>query len=59
MDDRLVHSETGARGPLPRTPGRIMANLWAARGVDAWAGKFTYGGTPLTATYERFGFSPL
>lgn len=59
VDGQLVHTEAGARGPLPSTPGRIMANLWAARGVDDWAGKFVYGGTPVTATYERFGYTPL
>ncbi|WP_444970781.1 beta-glucanase [Streptomyces sp. SAI-25] len=52
VDGRLVHQETGSRGPLPTRPMRIMTNLWPGIGVDDWLGRFTYPGTPLTASYD-------
>jgi endo-1,3-1,4-beta-glycanase ExoK len=51
VDDVLVHTETGSRGPLPSVPGRIMANLWPGIGVDSWLGSFTYTG-PRYAKYD-------
>ena len=50
VDDVLVHTETGGRGPLPTTPGKIMVNLWPSV-PNAWAGTFNYTG-PLTAQYS-------
>jgi beta-glucanase (GH16 family) len=52
VDGRLVHQETGSRGPLPTHPQRIMANLWPGIGVDSWLGPFAYPGTALTARYD-------
>lgn len=51
VDDVLVHTETGSRGPLPSLPGRIMVNLWPGINVDSWLGPFSYPGSPLTAQY--------
>ncbi|HKI01771.1 MAG TPA: glycoside hydrolase family 16 protein [Thermoanaerobaculia bacterium] len=51
VDDVLVHTETGGRGPLPTTPGKIMVNLWPAVGVDSWTGPFSYT-SPLTAQFS-------
>ena len=51
VDDVLVHTETGSRGPLPTVPGKIMVNLWPGIGVDSWLGPFSYTG-PLTAQYK-------
>jgi endo-1,3-1,4-beta-glycanase ExoK len=50
VDDILAHTETGARGPLPSVPGKIMVNLWPGTGIDSWTGPFTYSG-PLHADY--------
>jgi beta-glucanase (GH16 family) len=52
VDGRLVHQETGSRGPLPTHPQRIMMNLWPGIGVDSWLGPFSYPGAPLTAYYD-------
>ncbi len=51
VDDVLVHTETGSRGPLPTVPGKIMVNLWPGIGVDGWLGPFSYTG-PLTAEFR-------
>jgi len=51
VDGRLVHRETGSRGPLPTHPQRIMLSLWAGTGVDAWLGTFRYPGAPMTARF--------
>jgi endo-1,3-1,4-beta-glycanase ExoK len=51
VDDVLIHTETGSRGPLPTVAGKIMANLWPGTGVDSWLGPFSYSG-PLTAQYQ-------
>lgn len=59
VDNKLVHEETGARGPLPKTPGRILANVWAAVGADSWVGKFEDPGVPLEARIDRVEYKPL
>lgn len=51
VDDVLVHTETGGRGPLPTVPGKIMVNLWPGIGVDSWLGPFSYTG-PKTAEFR-------
>jgi beta-glucanase (GH16 family) len=51
VDNVLVHTENGSRGPLPSVPGKIMANLWPGTGVDSWLGPFSYSG-PLQAGYD-------
>jgi beta-glucanase (GH16 family) len=58
VDGKLVHTEDGSRGPLPKTPGRVMANLWPGVGVDGWLGPFDYPGTPVTAELDHIGYAP-
>jgi beta-glucanase (GH16 family) len=59
VDGRMVHEETGTRGPLPRTPGRILANAWAAVGADGWVGPFNFPGGALEARIDRVSYRPL
>lgn len=59
VDGRMVHEETGARGPLPRTPGRILANAWAAVGADGWVGPFNFPGHALEARIDRVSYRPF
>lgn len=59
VDGRLVHEETGARGPLPTTPGKIYLHLWAARDVENWIGRFDFPGHPVTAEVDCVAFRPL
>lgn len=58
VDGKLVHTETGTRGPLPTHPGRIMVNIWPGIGVDEWLGPFAYT-APLSASYDWISFTPL
>jgi endo-1,3-1,4-beta-glycanase ExoK len=51
VDDVLVHTETGGRGPLPTVPGKIMVNLWPSIGVDSWSGPYSYAG-PQSAEFR-------
>jgi beta-glucanase (GH16 family) len=58
VDGRLVHTETGTRGPLPTHPGRIMVNTWPGIGLDGWLGSFSYK-EPLSASYDWISYTPL
>ncbi|MGD9212217.1 MAG: glycoside hydrolase family 16 protein [Desulfobacteraceae bacterium] len=56
VDGKLVHTEDGSRGPLPKTPGKIMMNHWPGTGVDGWLGPFD-GATPQYAYYDYVSYS--
>jgi beta-glucanase (GH16 family) len=56
VDDVLILTETGSRGPLPTVPGKIMLNLWPGIGVDSWLGPLAYLG-PLNAQVDRIQYS--
>lgn len=60
VDGKRVHTETGARGPLPSQPGRILVNFWPGVGpsTESWMGRFTYPGTPLASVYDEFRYGP-
>ncbi|MDH5301946.1 MAG: glycoside hydrolase family 16 protein [Gammaproteobacteria bacterium] len=55
VDGSLVHSVNNASGPLPSTPGRIMANIWACDAV-VWCGQFNVNVLPGHAAYDFIGF---
>lgn len=38
---------------IPRTPGKVMMNVWPGTGVDEWLNPFN-GNVPLTAEYDWF-----
>lgn len=56
VDGKLVHTETGSKGPLPKTPGKIMMNHWPGIGVDEWLGPYD-GVTPQYAYYDYVSYS--
>ncbi|MCX5749984.1 MAG: family 16 glycosylhydrolase [Candidatus Saganbacteria bacterium] len=58
VDEKEVHRENGSRSPLPKTPGRIIANLWTGKDVDGWLGKFEYR-SPLRAEYDWIKYTPF
>ncbi|HYO52305.1 family 16 glycosylhydrolase [Archangium sp.] len=60
VDGKRVHTETGARGPLPSQPGRILTNFWPGVGpaTESWMGHFDYPGRPLASTYEGIRHGP-
>ncbi|UHA73567.1 family 16 glycosylhydrolase [Paenibacillus sp. 481] len=59
VDGKLVHTETGARGPLPTKPSHIMVNLWPGAGpTESWTKPFVYNGKPIRAYYDWIKFTP-
>src|SRR3546814_2282829 len=59
VDGRQVHEETGQRGPLPSTPGKIFLHAWAGKNLDGWLGRVSYPGRPLVAEVDCIAFRPL
>ena len=53
VDGKEVHS---AAENIPKTPGRLMMNVWNGRGVDAWLKPYD-GTAPLTAEYQWARFT--
>jgi beta-glucanase (GH16 family) len=58
VDGQKVRTVTGSPTDLPGRPGRIIANLWPALGLDDWSGTFAYPGAPVTAQYDWLKYSP-
>lgn len=48
VDGVLKHTATTN---IPKTPGKIMMNIWNGAGVDEWLGSYN-GANPLTAQYD-------
>lgn len=48
VDGVLKHTATSS---IPKTPGKIMMNLWNGTGVDAWLGSYN-GANPIYAYYD-------
>lgn len=59
VDGRLVHEETGTRGPLPSHPGKIFLHVWAGKNLEGWLGRVSYPGHPLVAEVECVAYRPL
>jgi endo-1,3-1,4-beta-glycanase ExoK len=59
VDGRLVHEETGERGPLPSHPGKIYLHVWAGKDLEDWLGRISYPGHPLVAEVDCVSFRPL
>ncbi|MCR5121769.1 MAG: glycoside hydrolase family 16 protein [Ruminococcus sp.] len=53
VDGKEVHSVTEN---IPKTPGRLMMNVWNGKGVDAWLAPYD-GTAPLTAEYKWARFT--
>ena len=57
VDDRLVHSENGSRGPLPVTAGRIMLNHWGTINASPWSSDYLVSSVPSVMRVERVSFT--
>jgi len=53
VDGKAVHTATSN---IPKTPSKIMMNVWPGIGVNEWLKAFD-GKTPLTAKYEWVTFN--
>ena len=52
VDGKAIYT---AYSNIPKTPGKIMMNVWPGTGVDDWLKPFN-GKTPLTAKYQWVTF---
>ncbi len=59
VDGALMHEVSAAAGALPSTAGQVIANLWAARGIDGWSGTFTPAATSYQASYDWIRYAPF
>ena len=58
VDGVLKHSVSSVTGAsLPSYPQHIFMNVWAATGVDAWSGAFTYT-APLQGQIDWVSYTP-
>ena len=55
VDSVAIRTVQGSN--LPTNPGKVMMNLWAGTGVDAWLGPFQYS-APLHAYYDLASYTP-
>jgi endo-1,3-1,4-beta-glycanase ExoK len=55
VDSKEVYRATSN---IPKTPGKIMMNLWPGTGVDSWLGYYN-GNTPIYAYYDSMSYNPL
>lgn len=53
VDGVLKHTATSN---IPKTPGKIMMNIWNGTGVDSWLGRYD-GKNPLYAEYDWVKFT--
>ena len=53
VDKKPVYNATR---DIPRTPGKIMMNVWNGKGVDEWLKPYN-GVAPLTAQYDRISYT--
>jgi endo-1,3-1,4-beta-glycanase ExoK len=58
VDGTLLHTEAGARGPLPDRPQKLYIDLWNGRGVDGWTGRFRWRGEPVAARIDCVSYQP-
>jgi endo-1,3-1,4-beta-glycanase ExoK len=56
VDGKLVHEETGTRGPLPEVPGHIVLSLWGTVGTAPWSTDYQVSATPSRMRVERVAF---
>ena len=53
VDKKPVYTATK---DIPKTPGRIMMNVWPGKNVDEWLGRYN-GVTPLTGSYDWISYT--
>ena len=53
VDNKPVYTATK---DIPKTPGRIMMNVWPGKNVDEWLGRYN-GVTPLTGSYDWISYT--
>lgn len=57
VDGAKIHTETGSRGALPTTPGKIMINVWGSMNAAPWSSDFNSANTPVSIDIDQIQFS--
>ena len=55
VNNILVHTEDGSKGPLPKLNMRMFVNLWACN-ASIWCGNFDNTILPVQANYRNFKY---
>ncbi|MEM9618936.1 MAG: family 16 glycosylhydrolase [Pseudomonadota bacterium] len=58
VDGEEVYRVERAVSTMPRHPGKIIADIWAAKGLDKWAGRINKRALPATAGVKCVSFRP-
>lgn len=58
VDGRLVHEETGTRGPLPQSPQRLYLHLWNTETLTDWLGPILPWEGPWRLTVSCIAYTP-
>lgn len=59
VDDTMIYERRASDGPLPKMPGHVFANLWAADpSIKAWSG-LAKDGTHAIAKFQRISVQQL
>jgi beta-glucanase (GH16 family) len=58
VDGRLVHEETGTRGPLPQAPQRLYLHLWNTETLTDWLGPILPWQGPWRLTVSCIAYAP-
>jgi beta-glucanase (GH16 family) len=59
VDGEEVHRATGLPDEMPSHPGKIIADIWAAKGMRRWAGELDRSALPAKAEVRCISFRPL
>ena len=58
VDGREIHRVERSVDALPQHPGKIIADIWAAKNLDKWAGRLDKSALPATAEVKCISFTP-
>lgn len=58
VDGRMLHEETGARGPLPQAPQRLYLHLWNSETLTDWLGPILPWAGPWRLTVSCIAYAP-
>lgn len=58
IDGEELHRVTGDPEEMPKNPGKIIANIWAAKGLKKWAGPHDPSALPARAFVRCMSYRP-
>lgn len=58
VDGRMVQETRRTAKAFPDRPQKIYLDLWNAKGLDDWAGRFAWQGNPIRAEFRCVAYRP-